>query len=66
MVNINEKRYNTKKKSSYENLPVPPIPANSDELGKGLGGSVTPCLVQLSFILLLILQAKESNVESQE
>lgn len=54
------------KKSSYENLPVPLIPGNSDELGKGLGGSVTPCLVQLSFILLLILQAKESNVESQE
>lgn len=46
---MNEKDYNTKKKKgSYENLPVPPIPGNSDELEKGLGGSVTPCLVQLS------------------
>ena len=47
---MNEKDYNAppQKKSSYENLPVPSIPGNSDELGKGLGGSVTPHLVQLS------------------
>lgn len=45
---LGNKNGKKKKKSSYENLPVPSIPGNSDKLGKGLGGSVTSRLVQLS------------------